>query len=259
MGLTMFDLPPFDSAPAILRPAPDGYVRSKSGLILKDQRDAGMPGMFNPMIAFGSTALTSLSFVGRSAAVASGGAAAVISLPAGSAAGDLCILQSGSVTTSTPSAPAGFTALVATASATNNCLIAYKVLTAADILAGSVKGISGGSGTNRAVIAVFHPNTPFKSLLGGGAQGQGTSGDPVAQTISATSATPPVLLLGCGYATALIAMSGTLTTSGSVVAGSNSNHWLVYEFQVGSTANRTIDCNDGGTANILQSCYLQLS
>lgn len=49
----MFDLPPFDKAPAIVRPAPDGYRRNRSGLIV---RKAMLPGMYGPIGFIGGNA-----------------------------------------------------------------------------------------------------------------------------------------------------------------------------------------------------------
>lgn len=60
----MLDLPNFDHSAAIIRPTPNGYAKNKTGVLIPDWRDvrAGiketergmLPGMFNPMLAFGN-------------------------------------------------------------------------------------------------------------------------------------------------------------------------------------------------------------
>lgn len=57
------DLPPlfFEKAPAIIRPAPDGYFRTGSGLILRDERYSMLPGMFSGMFFSASLPTISLS------------------------------------------------------------------------------------------------------------------------------------------------------------------------------------------------------
>lgn len=61
----MLDLPNFDHSAAIIRPAPTGYLQSKSGLLTKDLHHASMPGMFNPMLAFGNARAAVPTFTGR--------------------------------------------------------------------------------------------------------------------------------------------------------------------------------------------------
>lgn len=180
---------------------------------------------------------------------------------AGVVAGDLCVIfDSGLKTTGSVSAvtPSGFTFVggdTATDGSNNlGCRISAKILESGDI-GGTVTGINGPD-DSRYITAVFHPSTTIRGFTVNSPNNDGTSGNPAAQTITASGETKrAVLMLGSMRATG--AVSPRTATSMTEIAGSATTHYAHYRiFNVGdATADQTYDMDDEGV-NILLSAYL---
>lgn len=206
---------------------------------------------------------TTLTFVNSSVVEA-----ASISLPAGSAAGDLGILLDGPTSgagSSTPTGvtPSGFSLAADVGAAPDTAArmrISYKVLDAADITAGSVSGMTGATVSHKTFITL-RPNAPISSVTAGGVNGEVTAGNPVSQTIGASGGVGPLVLLGhISNFSADASPTGTLVTSGThIVAVTTNRRKTYYEIQNSSPADRTFDMGDVGALNAIQSCYLAVS
>lgn len=187
----------------------------------------------------------------------------VINLPTGSAVGDLCILfDAGANSGSIPGTvvPSGWTQAVNTAGANDlRAIISYRVLTAADITAGSVTGMNASASDRKGIVSL-RPDFPILSVTVSTPVAQQTSGDPTQQTIAAASAPQsPVVLCGQGRGAAgLTSATGTLVTNGTSV-GAGTGQVAHFEIQNTTRADRTYDIGDNGSQNVLQSLYLTIA
>lgn len=170
------------------------------------------------------------------------------------AAGDIAVLfdSANNASGTIPSlvVPSGWTQIrtdTVSSTSSGRCTLSYKVLTSGD-LGATITGQTG-SGGSRKILGVFRPDVPLREVTISGDQGQGTSGDPTLQTI--TPGTSPLILFGHARGSGTIA--GTLTSSGSKLPGSSSDHYAYYNIQNTTTASRTFDIGPSGPVNILQS------
>ena len=88
------------------------------------------------------------------------------------------------------------------------------------------------------------------------ADGQATTGNPTAQTITVNGQTAPILAIAASYAGTGITMSGA-----SSVVHPNGLLSMSYRiYTTDPTADLTADTGDSaGNVNTLQSCYIQLT
>lgn len=205
--------------------------------------------------------VTSLSFIGS--VTGSGGAnvAPVATLPAGSAAGDLCVILE-SCGTSASTTISGFTTLAADVSGARQSIFGWKLLTAADITAGSITGNASTVGGNRSVIAVFRPDKPIKSVTVGSLNHVGATSLPSTQTVTASAGKAPLVVLGA-YQTGSSAGwpgVGTLAGVGTIDPGTTLSYSMTHMIYNSSPADLTWNVTSGSSGQVmLESCYIQVA
>lgn len=193
--------------------------------------------------------VSSMTFIGSSIS-----SAQTISLPAGSAAGDLAVLVEFSTTVS-PSTPAGWTDINQASTTGMLGVCSYKVLSAQDL----VSTVTGITGTTRKTILVFRPNTPINTVTLGSINGEATTATPANQSLTMSGVAPPVIgIVHYGFTNTAGARSSTGLTM-TEVANTAFQFTRYVIFNSGDTpTNGTIALADSGS-NALQSFYLQVS
>jgi hypothetical protein len=195
------------------------------------------------------------------------GNSATKTIPAEAAVGDLALLfdtafsQGGSVPAT--AVPADFTSLKNDTILGSNggvrAIVSAKKLVGGDPGSG-VTGLSGGT-QSRYIFTILRPDAAFVGFTSNDADGQGTSGNPSPQTISAGSAaTKPVVVWAHWYGTNFVDPR-TASPAMTEVEGSSLAHFAKYKVynSADSPQDHTVDMDDEGSENILQSGYLTFS
>lgn len=184
-----------------------------------------------------------------------------ISLPAGTATGDICVFFDSAVGNSTPSAviPSGWTIISNIGVANNGAVIVsticYKVLNSSDVSSGAVTGMNA-SGSRRKVIITLRASRNFNNIEIGGLSDQAAVGTPTTQTITTPISANSLCFFGMARGAAAVSDNGTLATSGTNVTTTSTAQVVVYEIQQPSFTSRTYGMSDTGEYNTLQSFYL---
>ena len=212
-------------------------------------------------------ALSAMTFITSSITNAQvGTGAGTITAPSGIQAGDLLVLLNSHAATGTTTAvaPSGWTLAVSQAATNVSMAISYKI--AAGTESGTtVSGMNGGTAVKNLVMLVFRGSKAVSTVTVGSTHTQEVDTDPTAQVCAASGGVAPLIVLGA-YSNAA---SGTdinprTFTVGGVAAkdgeiNSNTDNYLAYKIFNSAPADCTIDMQDHGTQNFLQSCYLQLT
>lgn len=223
-----------------------------------------IPCLGGNMLMAGSGGIT-LSYVDYAHARSTSAGTNTCTGPSTAQSGDLCIcfehVYGGTYGGSTPT---GYTELGYYAGAghsTPRMRISGKVLISADVSA-AVNGITmtlSAYGWRAMTLAIFRPTGPIVSFSAGAAfSSEGTSGEPVAQTISISGVTDrPVLSLYMGGTS----FSSTYSYAGMTAPYTNVLDTYAYQIKnTGeSTSNITADMVDGGGNNGLMSGYVLVS
>lgn len=198
-------------------------------------------------------------------ATSTSAASSSISLPTGSQEGDLCIFCETSTDgdASAPSAdsPSGWTAIAPSeiiqgAAPSARLSNWYKVLTAADISAGSVTGMNGNAADFKHMMT-FRSDRPIRSVDVVDFDTQVTTGNPSSQTVTPTAV--PCVVMGNVRAAqgGTTGTSGTLADDGTeVTAGTNFR--TKYLIQNDTPTSKTYDTGDSGTWTWLQTWVIQV-
>ena len=91
------------------------------------------------------------------------------------------------------------------------------------------------------------------------AAGETTDGNPSAQVVGASSGTPPLIVIGAYGTTGTVDPRTFSTTKDGEITADSFNAYLAYKIYNSSPQDSSIDMDDEGDANILQSCYLACS
>lgn len=244
----MFDLPPFDKAPAIVRPAPDGYARNKSGLLVP--RDAGMPGMFNPML-MGGAAPSKFAF--RDYALSN--SAGKVTVPATVQAGDLLVHVDG-VQNTNGNFPSGFTTIINSGAQSFIWHLSYKLATGAEAGVQLTGQTSTSPGTYSVVgmllafsgnFSSYQPNTFLYSLR--------TTSNPPSRTVAAAGVAEPLIVFGFYHASTSIT-TRTFSPAEDAEIVYSSLMYMKYKIYNSGPQDTTIDMADYGT-NTMMAGYIK--
>lgn len=220
-----------------------------------------LPGWHPGFIASARAPVTTLT-----QAASATSTAGTITVPADVRYGDLLVLHDRATNSAghgIPSTvlPLGFTAIAnssITSGPETRQIISYK------IAAGSEAGTSitgmDGTGFDRKLLYVFRSDSTIESVVASTPNSEATDGNPAAQVVAASGGTPPLVVIG-SYGTGgftLDPRSFTPAKDGEITPGTGDNY-LAYKIYNSSPANVTIDMDDEGARNILQSCYLSVS
>lgn len=203
-------------------------------------------------------------------AAANGSASDTCSLPTGSAIGDLAVLfdmaKNDSTTIPTEVTPSGWTQALASTGLSQGAIsgsmrqvVSYKVLTNADITAGSVTGMTANDRVKR--MLAFIPDASITTVTPGSWNQELTSGDPASQTVTASGQQTPLVVFGMIFdnnaAPAFSTESPAFDATGTVTDGCGIR--VGYKVYNSSPSNHSVDMNDEGGGNALVSGYLRVA
>jgi hypothetical protein len=201
---------------------------------------------------------TSITF--RSSATST---AEIITAPSDIVAGDILVLidHSNGLSTPTTVIPSGFSALSNVSNPNNRQILSYKLANGTEAGA-SLTGMSSPT-TVQKLLVVFSAGAA--ALTPSSFNGEMTDGNPVAQTVSGSGGTPPLVILGAYYAQEAAADPRTFTVGGSPAKdgevsgtdGFGSELWLAYKIYDSNPADASIDMDDEANGNALQSGYIE--
>lgn len=183
-----------------------------------------------------------------------------VPLPVGSAAGDLAVLfdlsLGGSPAFVTPS---GFTAVVSDTWTAETALarISYGILSASDITAGVITGMTAGN-VERKTIVAFRPSDAITSVVASTPNTYNGATDPPNQTVSASGQPIPLIVIGCqGEDFGTLDMASSPAFDGVQDVGvQNRLGWAVHNLP---TSDHVISATGSGAARALYSFYLRVS
>lgn len=249
-----FDLPPFNKLwlppkPAIIQPH---KPIDKLGFL---------PGFLPPGAAAAVGPVTLLTQVGTGTSTATNGA---ITSSVTIQRGDLLVIWGYSTGLSSSTVPPGFTAASTVLTGASELGIFYKI---ADGTEGtSVTGCAGtGAGAAaRNALYVFRGDNPVVSVTAADPDAVFTGGNPVAQTVTSSAGTPPLVVIGGYWGTGGSTIDPrTFTVGGSPAKDGEistaNDFWLAYKIYNASPANVVVDADDDATDIGLASCYLMCS
>lgn len=211
--------------------------------------------IMNPY-AFGLAALE-LSYVSSSIA-----SSVTVALPTGWADGDLAILYEyviGDPTATLGSDPAGWTLISKEDSfGSMKGRVLYRVLQSGD---GSPNTGTTAYEVSTCIIA-YRPTRAIASVAFSTWNKQATTGNPAAQTVSASAGLTPLVV--CALSGAASSSFGFSTASPAfdvdiIIDGAASYAHAAAKLYNSSPSDHTIDMNDQGTRNVLMSGYLAIT
>lgn len=219
----------------------------------------------NQLIGFGAfsasvAALTTVTF--RSSASANSNE---VVAPSDIVAGDILVLldnATNKVSFPSETVPSGFTIISSiTDSTRNRQILSYKIADGSEASA-TLTGLDGEEFEGK-ILAVFAGDVPILTVTPQDVNGQFTIGNPTAQVININGDTNVPLIVFGAYGNWAATVSprtytGTGASASELSIGVGTNLYLKYEiFNSVPSADRTIDMDDEGLDNCLQSCYLE--
>lgn len=203
-------------------------------------------------------------------AVAAGGPSGggeTITVPAGVKKGDVLVLldmafNAGGGGTPATAVPSGFSAIVNDSGATNRVITSRKLAVGTE--ASTVLTGMNGALVDHKILLVFRGNVAVKSLSVNSIATSGVDpNNPSAQVVASGTGTRPLIVIAAYTGSAAVDPRGmTPAKDGEVSSDASVNNcWLAWKFYNAdqSPADVTVDMDDEGTANCLQSFYIELS
>ncbi len=218
--------------------------------------------MFIPHpVGFFSGGLTSITQVGSATSTGE-----TIVAPADIRPGDLIVLADFAVNNSTAAnagvLPSGFTEIGSTlliAAGTNGMHLytSYKRANGTEDSA-VLTGILGGS-TSAKALYLFRGDLAALTVTVGGFTGQASNGDITLQTVTASTAVAPLIVFGV-YANYIAAVDPrTMSPAKDAEVNPNTRLYLAYKIFNDSPVNVSVDMDDEGDGNAVQSFYIQMA
>lgn len=180
-----------------------------------------------------------------------------ITLPAGSATGDLAILFELVGGSAALGSPAGWTnAVTETTQANYHGRIAYRVLQSGDT--GVTTGSTGSEFTT--ALFIYRPSRAIAAVTPSTFNKQGTTSNPTLQTVSASSGTPPLVVCALGGANSFFVFSTASPAFDYDLTATplNTTARAAVKLYNSAPSDHSVDMNDEG-ANVLASGYLAVS
>lgn len=218
-----------------------------------------LPGLMTGMM-MGAAAATLTTLWEAANATSTG---ETITGPAGILAGDLIVLldRADDSDSSAPASvvPTGFTAIsdVHSNGPATRQILSYKLADGTEASA-TITGMVGASSTHKALY-VFRGNIDIAEVTIQDADGVGQTGNPAAQTITASGGAAPLIVIGAFGALNTITESFTPAEDDSLTVTGSEEIILAYKIYDSSPANVTIDQGDHSGMNGLQGCYIECS
>lgn len=211
-----------------------------------------------PLLGYGGAAADpEIAFFGS----ANSAASTTITLPASINAGDLIVLLDRVEAASLPSKviPTDFTEILDTAGSLHRQTSSYKIAVGTEG-GTAITGMSASGATFADKVALVFRGTPaITGVTVGDPEQTDTSGNPTALTCSASSGTPPLVVLGGYGSTGAIDPRTFSTTKDGEVTTASTRLYLAYKIYNLAPADTTIDMDDEGSRNNLHSFYMACS
>jgi len=171
------------------------------------------------------------------------------------AKGDLIVVLSYATGSAAFVTPTGFTPLV------QSVLGAVRQALSAKVADGTESGttINGMTGSGFGMVLVtLRPDTPLVSFVLASPQGELTDGNPVAQNVTSGAGPAPLIVIGA-YGSLGVVNPRTFSPAkdGEVLLGTGTMY-IAWKNYFNSQVDVSIDMDDEGNGNALQSCYLRL-
>lgn len=182
-------------------------------------------------------------------------------------AGDLLVFLDNAFTTGgqpTTAVPSGFTQIRADTvggSSDSKQVMSYKIADGTEASA-SIQGMTATAYAKSLV--VYRGDNPISAVLVASSAGQATDANPTAQVVTSSAGVAPLVVVG-GYGGTTLGISPRTFTPAkdSEIQSANGaqvmDTWQAWKIYNSSLADVTIDMDDEGNDNILQSFYLQVS
>jgi hypothetical protein len=210
-----------------------------------------------PVVAADLTTITQIASATSTATTITG--------PAGIEAGDLLVLVDRAENISgvpTLVTPTGFTSINNLSDgAFNRVNLSFKIADGSEASA-SITGMAGTDYVTKAMY-VFRGDVAIAAASPQSVAGEQTAGNPAAQNVAAASGTPPLVVIATysAYADPVDPRTMSPAKDGevSVSVDTQAVTWLAYKIYDASPADVSVDMDDEGTLNALQSCRIDLS
>ena len=196
-----------------------------------------------------------------------------IAMPSGAAAGDIVFVVDrltaqgniASFRTPTTSGSQSFTAHQTTSagSATTfmGCRISSRVLTAGNL--GTISNLINNvtSAAHRTIAILFRPSSAITSTTYTSAGGESTTGNPAVQTVSVSSEPLAAMAMAVYAAQSAIDPRTSGITMSELTDSGVTTFYVKYKLYTAGEArtNFTVDMDDEGVANLLQSSYVKFN
>jgi len=187
------------------------------------------------LIGFGARRLgvSSLSFFD---------AGTFLGLPGDILAGDLIV-----IVTDTSGPPSGYTQINTDGSAQ-------------EMSAKIADGTEGGTNPSGFLLGlVFRGDVPIKTFAAASPNAQITSGNPTAQNVTASSGTPPLVVIGSYWSSGAVNPRTMSPAKDGEVGFISDLGWLAYKIYNSSPSDVSVDMDDEGNNNSLMSLYISVS
>lgn len=208
-----------------------------------------LPGMFPAAAMASKVPLVALAQVDSATS-----SAETITVPAGVIAGDLLVLLDNAQGATVPTTviPSGFTSIGnINDGGQARQILSYKIADGSEASA-LLTGMNSTSETK--ALYVFRGNTRILSASPLSVNGQATTGNPTAQTVTAGAGVVPLVVIG-GYGANAAVSPRTMTPAKDGEINSSTVMYLAYKIYNISPADVSVDMDDEGI-NYLQSCYI---
>ena len=181
--------------------------------------------------------------------------AETIDAPADIQAGDLLVLLDYAIDAAEPTTviPTDFTSIVNTTNSSSTKQIAsYKIADGSEASA-TLTGMTGL--VIAKVLVVFRGSSAISTITASTPNAEITTGNPAAQSVTASAGTVPLIVFGCYGATGAIDPR-TFTPDKDGETASGTLLYLAWRIDNATGQDTSIDMDDEGT-NVLQSFYLE--
>ena len=189
----------------------------------------------------------------------------VLVAPGSIQAGDLLVFheQAGNGTSSIPTAsvPSGFSiicnnSVVVAGSAGLRGVLSFKIADGSEA-SSSLSAMSGNAFETRAIL-VFRSDLGMLSATTASANGEATDGNPSSQTITASGGVSPLVVVSI-YCSDSSINPRTMTPEKDGEASIGSIVYVAWKIYNSEPQDVSVDMDDEGFGNILQSCYIEIS
>lgn len=182
---------------------------------------------------------------------------ATLTVPSGVRAGDLLVFLDRVSTTGLPTSvvPSGFTTAVTSNDATNVRMItSYKIANGTEG-GTNITGMTPGDFEDGKALLVFRGNKPIRTASLLDAAGEVTNGNPASQVVNASGGAAPLIVIA-GYASNTAVNPRTFTPTKDGEVNPDTLLYLAYKIYNSGPADVTVDIDDEGNGNGLQSFYI---